>query len=80
MSLVNGKLNGDGLYYLLLELNPKINFEGVILDFETTDYDPRKGEIVCGGFVYGKTAIVLLRTKKLSKEDFYPKVLHFLTK
>ena len=80
MVLVNGKINRDGLYYLLLELHPNVNFDGVVLDFETTDYDPQKGEIVCGGFVYGKTAIVLIRTQKLSREDFYSKLKGFIEK
>ncbi len=78
MVLINGKLNEDGLYYTILELNPKLHFEGAILDLETTDYDPKKGEIVCCGVVYGNTAIVLLRTKKLTREDFYAKLKRFI--
>jgi uncharacterized protein YprB with RNaseH-like and TPR domain len=71
MALVNGKLSKDGLFYLHLELNPNLTFKGVVIDFETTSFDPKNGEIICGGFAFKNTAVVIIRTKKLSKEDFY---------
>jgi uncharacterized protein YprB with RNaseH-like and TPR domain len=79
MVLVKGKLNEQGLYYVLLNLHPKLNFEGVVLDLETTDYEPQRGEIICAGFIYGNKALVLMRTKKLSKERFYEKLRKFVT-
>lgn len=74
MALVNGTLNGDGFFYLKLELDKNFSFKGVILDFETTSYNPDDGEIVCAGFVFDNIATVVLRTKKLPKEDFYKKL------
>jgi len=78
MSFVNPKLGKNGLLYLNLELNPNFNFQGVVLDFETTSYDTEKGEIICAGFVYKNRATVVVRTLKLSKENFYEILKKFI--
>jgi len=71
MTFIETKAGNNGILYLQLELNPKFSFEGVVLDFETTSYDTKDGEIVCAGFVYKNRAVVIVRTSQLSKEEFY---------
>jgi uncharacterized protein YprB with RNaseH-like and TPR domain len=71
MGLVKGKLRKDGLFYVTLLLHPGVSFKGVILDLETTDYEPLRGEIVCAGFLYENRALVLVRSKRLERDNFY---------
>ncbi len=71
MDVLRGKLNDNGIFSTTLKLHPSLNFSGVVLDFETTDYDPAKGEIVAAGFLFGNRALILVRTYLISREEFY---------
>jgi uncharacterized protein YprB with RNaseH-like and TPR domain len=80
MGLVKGKLGENGVFYVTLLLHPGLNFEGVILDLETTHYEPDKGEIVCAGFLYQNRALVLVRSQRLERESFYELLRNFINR
>jgi len=71
MDFIGENLNDNGIFSATLQLHPGMTFSGVVLDFETTDYDPAKGEIVAAGFLFGNRAVVLVRTHRIGREDFY---------
>jgi len=76
-SFVKGKLT-NGILLYKLNLDKHFSFNGVVFDFETTGIDANSDEIICGGFVFGNRAWVIVRTKELPKEKFYKRLARFM--
>jgi uncharacterized protein YprB with RNaseH-like and TPR domain len=74
MALINDFVIKNGIYYLKLNLYPALTFKGVVIDLETTHYDTARGEIICCGLAFENNAIVVIRTRELTKEVFYKKL------
>ncbi len=68
-----------GILVTNLKLHPELNFQGVILDFETTSYDTAEGKIICVGVLSEREAVSIVRTSK-AKEEYFHNLIRDLIK